>query len=493
MALYATNRFPGDGVTTTYEINFVGKYLDRSHVFAYVEDDVTKDRTSVTINQNQWLNDTTLQWFAPTPVGSTLVIYRNTPAAPLVDFVSGAWLTPNALNTATRQGLFKAVESSDAGGDGGGPVSWADIQGKPYASSLVPGIVKVGSGLAISPSGVLSATGGGGGGSSTPTGPAGGVLSGAYPNPGFAQDMATQAELDAVASASTLGLSEKAPILHGHLLSELNPSGAVLGQVPTWNGSAWVPQTPAAGGGGGGAPTGPAGGVLAGAYPNPTFAQEVATREQLYMLSQEITGLAKADGSNASGKWNNNANGVASLAGIPQGGATANQVLTWNGSAWVPQTPAAGGGGGGSLVNAIAFGMSATTSISATLKRVLVNDAGFVSQDASVISMPLAGLWSIVTPAGRFRWITVTFSLVFTTGSAIEPVVYLRVASADIPLASAYFHYSATLPNVLQGSFTGRVAAGTTSVELVVGARSGATGNITDASVSFVVQPATLS
>lgn len=111
--LYATNRFPGDGMTTTYEISFVGGYLDRAHVKAYVEG-ADLVQTPVTLSPGNFLGQYTIGGIAPVPVGSTLVIYRDTPKAPIVDFVNGSRFTESNLDTATRQGSFIAAEGADA-------------------------------------------------------------------------------------------------------------------------------------------------------------------------------------------------------------------------------------------------------------------------------------------------------------------------------------------------------------------------------------------
>ena len=83
-----------------------------------------------------------------------------------------------------------------------------------------------------------------------PTGAAGGVLAGTYPNPSFAADMATQAELDAHtgATAGVHGIADTSVLVitsDGRLSNSRAPSGA-------------------------------AGGALAGTYPNPDLAAGVA-------------------------------------------------------------------------------------------------------------------------------------------------------------------------------------------------------------------------
>jgi len=159
-----------------------------------------------------------------------------------------------------------------------------------------------------------------------------------------------------VLGSDTRLTDSRTPIAHTHPLSALTQSSATSGQVPQWNGTAWVATTPTG--------TTDASALTTGTLPDARLSSNVVTLTGTQTLtnksisSGQITGLGTASTKDIPSSGNASATQVVygsdtrltdsrtptshthALSDLTQSSATTGQVVTWNGTAWAAATPA---------------------------------------------------------------------------------------------------------------------------------------------------------
>ena len=111
---FSVNRYPGDGVTTVWDISFAGGYIDREHVKAFILD-ADGVQTDIPITDAMFVTPFRIDLGVAAPVGGEAVLFRDTPKdVPLVDFQRRSRLTEGNLDKVAHQAVFGVAEIFDA-------------------------------------------------------------------------------------------------------------------------------------------------------------------------------------------------------------------------------------------------------------------------------------------------------------------------------------------------------------------------------------------
>lgn len=102
--------YPGTG-GNTFEFNFVGGYINRSDIKAYMVKDGTEELTFLGLT---FSGPNTVRTHVPVPVGYTVLIYRDTPKdKPLAAFQDGAVINAINLSRNAEQAIYAIAEIVD--------------------------------------------------------------------------------------------------------------------------------------------------------------------------------------------------------------------------------------------------------------------------------------------------------------------------------------------------------------------------------------------